>query len=269
MAVDGPAHLEQQREQLLGEVVRAVARNVAEHFGLEHVDARVDRVGEHLAPRGLLQEPLDTALLVRDDDAELERVVDRLEPDRDGRAFRAVRGDQRRQIDVAQRVAGDHEERFVEASLRELHRAGGAERLLLDRVVDVHVEGLALAEVRANRLRHERERDDDLVHPVLSQQVEDVLHTRLADDRHHRLGLVRGQGPQAGPLPAGHHDCLHLRTSRIALATYCPAAATANPRLTQKSASGHHVPRSVTRTSASEKYSPQVAIFPSRETSNS
>ena len=93
--VDRPAHLEQQREQLLREVVRAVARDVPEHLGLEHVDARVDRVGEHLAPRRLFQEPLDAPVLVADDDAELERVVDRLEADRDRRALLAVRGDQR------------------------------------------------------------------------------------------------------------------------------------------------------------------------------
>jgi hypothetical protein len=59
---------------------------VLEHLGLEHVDARVDRVREDLAPRGLLQEALDPAVAVRDDDPELERVLDGLEADRDRRA---------------------------------------------------------------------------------------------------------------------------------------------------------------------------------------
>ena len=269
VAVDRPAHLEQEREQLLREVVRAVGRDVAQHLGLEDVDPGVDRVREHLAPRGLLEEALDAAFLVGDDDPELERVVDRLEPDRDRGALGLVRLDERGQVDVAERVAGDDEERLVERLLGELHRAGRAERLLLDRVVDVHVERLAAAEVRADRLRHEGERDDDLVHPVPAQQVEDVLHARLADDRHHRLRLVRRQRPEPGALPARHHDGFHRRTSRIALATYCAAATTASARLTQKSASGHQVSRAVTRTSASDAYSPHVAIFPRRETSNS
>ena len=62
------------------------------------------------------------------------------------------------EVDVAERVAGDHEERLVEPLLGEPHRAGGAERLLLDGVVDVQPERLAVAEVRADRLRHEGER---------------------------------------------------------------------------------------------------------------
>ena len=79
VAVDGPALLEQEREQLLGEVVRRPLGNVAEHLGLDHVDAGVDRVGEHLRPGRLLEEALDAAVLVGDDDAELERVVHALQ----------------------------------------------------------------------------------------------------------------------------------------------------------------------------------------------
>ena len=53
------------------------------------------------------------------------------------------------------------------------------------------------------------------------EQVEDVLHARLADDRNHRLRLVRGQRPEPRPLPTRHDDGLHRRTSRRAFATYC------------------------------------------------
>ena len=135
--VERPAHLEQEREELLREVVRAVVGHVPQHLGLEHVDARVDRVGEDLSPRGLLEEPLDTAVVVGDDDPELERVVDGLEADRDRGALCPVRVDERAEVDVAQRIARDHEEGLVEPLVREPDRAGGAERLLLDGVVDV------------------------------------------------------------------------------------------------------------------------------------
>ena len=112
---------------------------------------------------------------------------------------------------------------------REPDGAGRAERQLLDRVLDPDAERLAVAEVAADRLRHERERDDDLVHAVPAQQLDDVLHARLADDRHHRLRLVRGQRPQARPLPTRHHDGLHAATSRRAFTTYCAAATSAIP----------------------------------------
>ena len=70
-------------------------------------------------------------------------------------------------------------------------------------------EVVAVAEVRADRLRQERDRDDDVLEAVLAQQLEDVLHARLADDRHHRLRLVRRQRAQARSLAARHDDGFH------------------------------------------------------------
>ena len=66
------------REDVLGEVVDLSGRHVLEDLGLEDVDPGVDRVGEDLAPRRLLEEPFDPAVLAGDDDAELERIVDSL-----------------------------------------------------------------------------------------------------------------------------------------------------------------------------------------------
>ena len=105
VAVQWPAHLEQVREQLLGEVVRTVGRDVPQHLRLEHVDPGVDRVGEDLAPRRLLEEAFDASLLVGDDDAELERVFDGLEADRDGGAALLVEAIERAEVEVAERVA--------------------------------------------------------------------------------------------------------------------------------------------------------------------
>jgi hypothetical protein len=101
--------------------------------------------------------------------------------------------DDLRQVDVAERVAGDDEERVVEAAGGEADRAGGAERRLLDRVRDVDAECFAAAEVRPNRLRQEGDRDDDILEAVLLQELDDVLHARLADDRDHRLRLIGRQ----------------------------------------------------------------------------
>ena len=113
------------------------------------------------------------------------------------------------EVDVAERVAGDDEERVVELAGGEPHRAGGAERRLLDRVADVDAERLAVPEVAPDRLRQERDGDDDVLEAVALQQLDDVLHARLADDRDHRLRLVRRERPQARALAARHDDGLH------------------------------------------------------------
>ena len=174
-------------------------------------------VSENTCPQDrLLEEALDAVVLVGDDDPELERVLDRLEADRDGGALLLVELDDLAEVDVAERVAGDDEERLVEAVRCVAHRAGGAERALLDRILDVEPEALAVAEVRPNRLRHEGDRDDDVGETMLAEQLEDVLHARLADDRHHRLRLVRRQRAQARALAARHHDGLQAVTSRAA-----------------------------------------------------
>ena len=127
--------------------------------------------------------------------------------------FSRCAADERGQVDVAERVAGDDEERVVEPPGREPHRAGGAERRLLDRVADVDAERLAAAEVAADRLRQEGDRDDDVLEAVPAQQLDDVLHAGLADDRDHRLRLVRGERPQPRALSPRHDHGLHRRSS--------------------------------------------------------
>ena len=209
VAVERRALRQQLREELLREVVGLALRDAVEQLGLDHVDAGVDRVGEDLAPRRLLEEALDAALLVDDHDAELERVVDRLQRERRERAALAVERDDLAEVEVAEGVARDHDERLVEMLLGVAHRARGAERLLLDGVLDAHAERAAVAEVAADHLRHEGERHDDVIDAVPVHQLDDVLDARLAADRHHRLGLVRGQRPQTRPLASRHHDCAH------------------------------------------------------------
>ena len=178
---------------------------------LEHVDAGVDGVGEDLAPGGLLEETLDPAGLVGDDDPELERVGDALERERRNASPLAVEADEVGEVDVAEGIARDHEEGLVERLLGELDRAGRAGGRLLHRVADGEAVRLAGAEVAADRLRHEGDGDDDVLEAVLPQELDDVLHARLADDRHHRLRLIRGERAQAGSLSPRHDDGLHRR----------------------------------------------------------
>ena len=211
--VERASHLQQEREELLREVVRPVGRDVLEHLGLEHVDARVDRVREDLAPRGLLEEALDAAVVVGDHDPELERVLDGLEPDRDRRPTLLVEFDEAGEVEVAERVAGDDEKRLVELVRREADGAGCARGRFLDGVLDVHAQALAVAEVAPDRLREKGDGDDHFVEAVAAEKLDDVLHAGLADDRDHRLRLVRRERPEARALPAGHDDGLHASRS--------------------------------------------------------
>ena len=213
--VDRPAHLEQEREEVGREVERAPGGNVMQNLGVEHVDAGVDGVREDLAPGGLLEEALDPPVVVGDYDPELERVVDRFEANRRRASVLAVVFHQRVQIDVAERVAGDYEEGLIDIAGRHLDRSGRAQRLFFDRVFDRHPERLSVAEIGADRLRHEGERDGHVVDALRVQELEDVLHAGLAHDRHHRLGLVRGERAQARALSPGHDDRLHLDSTTL------------------------------------------------------
>src|ERR671936_774565 len=106
----------------------------------------------------------------------------------------------------------------IVTAARQPDRTRRPERRLLDRVLDREAQSLAAAEVAADRLRQECDRDDHVFEAVPLEQLEDVLHARLADDRHHRLRLVRGERAQARPLAARHDDRLHAGlTSRRAL----------------------------------------------------
>ena len=105
VAVDRQALLEQLREHVAGPVDRLARGDVVEDLGLHDVDAGVDGVGEHLPPGRLLQEALHPAVLVDDGDAELERVGDPGQADRDERALVVVELDQVGEVEVGERVA--------------------------------------------------------------------------------------------------------------------------------------------------------------------
>src|SRR5262249_33214599 len=107
-------------------------------------------------------------------------------------------------------------------------------------------EVLAAAEIAADRLRQERDRDDHVLEPVPPEQLDGVLHARLADHRHHRARLIRGEGPEARALSPGHDGCLHCRVSPPAVRTDNAPATRASAILTQKSTSGHCVAGCVT-----------------------
>ncbi len=208
-AVDRQVLGQQLGEHLAREVDRTVGRDVVEDLGLEHEDAGVDRVAEHLPPRGLLEEALDAPVLPGDHDAELERVLDVDQPDRGDGLAGGVEVDDRPEVDVGEHVARDDEEPLVEMAHGVADRPGGAEGRLLGGVDDLHAELGAVAEVGADRVGHEGHRHHDLVDAVALEQVDDVLHHRPVDQRQHGLRRVRRERAQPGALAPCHDHGLH------------------------------------------------------------
>jgi hypothetical protein len=203
------------RVEILREVEVGADRHAFERLGFEHVDARVDRVAEDLAPRRLLEEPLDpTRLRVRDDDAEGERVLDRRQGDRGLRAPRAVGRDRGRQIEVRQHVTTDHEDRLTRDQVRRIpDRARRAVIRVSGHVLHAHPEVGAVPEVLCDVLGLEVEDRDEVRDPVPSQEVNGIGHDRPVRYRDHRLRPLDREWFQAGAEPASHDDSLHRDAS--------------------------------------------------------
>ena len=217
VAVEGPPGLEDRREHLAREVDGPSLGDEVEDLRLEDVDARVDRVAEHLTPRGLFQEPIDGAVLPRDHDAELERVRDAVQRQRGERRLALVEVHDGGKVQIGQDVARDHEEPIVQLLHGVSHGSRGAEGRLLGGVHHADVQLGSVAEVVAHRARHEGHGDDDVSDPVLAKEPHDVLHHRPIGHRQHGLGLIGGEGTESGALAPRHDDRLHRSTSRIVL----------------------------------------------------
>lgn len=145
IAVDRLAFLHELGEDITGPVDRDIGLDIVEYLGLHDVDARVHRVGENLAPGGLLEEALDLALFVDDGDAEFKRVGNASQADRDERALFLVEIDEVGEVEIGQSVTGDHNESVVlECFLCVLHAAGCAEWLLLIGIGELHSELFAV-----------------------------------------------------------------------------------------------------------------------------
>ena len=104
------------------------------------------------------------------------------------------------QVEAGQDVAVEDEERPADVPLDVLEGAGGAERLVLDDVGELHPEAGAVAEVLGDRLREVAGRQDRFVDPGLLQSRQRPFEERDPADRDHRFRRAIGQRPQPRPL---------------------------------------------------------------------
>jgi hypothetical protein len=81
----------------------------------------------------------------------------------------------------------------------DLDGAAGAQRSLpLPDVAEVDAEPVPVPEVLEHPLAEVAQREHDVAHAVGGEEPQLVLQERLAVRRHHALGQVVGQRPQAG-----------------------------------------------------------------------
>ena len=163
------------------------------------------------------------------------------------------------EVEAGEHVAVAHDEALVDAVGREADRAGGAERLVLDRVAQPHaaerVVARLVAEVRVERVGEVAHREHDLVDAVIGEPHELALEERLVRDRQQRLRGGERQRPQPRPLAADEDDGLHgaevmLTAARLAQRAHASPASARRARAARHACSAiamHRAEREVDR----------------------
>ena len=207
--------LQQAGEEVAREVERLDRRRLCQHRPLDHVDAGVDGVREHLAPGRLLEEAPHAGVAVDDDDAELQRVGHAGERDCQRRTGAHVGVAEHAEPEAAPHVPRDHE---VALDLNHggapNDRAAGAEVLVRLVVVQPHPELAAVPEGVAYLGRVVVGDDDGLAQAVRGEVAEHALEDRPVDDREHRLRTVGREWPDAGAEASGQDNRNHFMRSR-------------------------------------------------------
>ena len=116
-AVEGTACGEEAGEDVVAEAPERVRRDQVEDVRLEDVDARVGRVGKHVAALRLFQKARDAAVFVGHDDAELRGVIHDGRGDGGGGVLLPVQRHQARQVNVRDVVAADDQKRLAAEEL--------------------------------------------------------------------------------------------------------------------------------------------------------
>ena len=97
---------------------------------------------------------------------------------------------QRREVDVGERVAGDHQERVAEELGDVADATSGAEQLVLVAVGELEPEARAIAEVDRGSLREPMEVGDSLGRTRGGgSRRDDVLHHRAVEDQDQGFGI--------------------------------------------------------------------------------
>src|SRR5581483_7058345 len=211
VAVERETLFQQQREHLLAEQIEDAARDQLEDLRLEHIDARVGRIGKDDLAFRFLQKARDAAVLVHQDDTVLAGVVHQGEGDGRQRVLVFVRANEARQVHVGQVVAADDDERVVPEKIFDaLDASGIAPQPVLMRPVDFDAPSGAVAKIVFDLIAEVVQVHHDLVEAVPLQQLHQILHDRAIDDGNERFGNVAGQRVEAGTDTGGQYHRFHI-----------------------------------------------------------
>ena len=122
-----------------------------------------------------------------------------------------VERDHRAEVERREDVAVAHDEALVDPVGRVLDRTRGAERLVLDLVVQAHAAEAAVGKCALERVGAVAERQHDLVDAVRREPLQLAFEERLVRDRQQRLRCREGERAQPGALAPDEHDRLHER----------------------------------------------------------
>src|SRR5262249_54695661 len=102
-----------------------------------------------------------------------------------------------------------HDKWLLEHALGVFYAAGGAQRLILKAILDMHAMRRTIAKVILDDIGKVLDSDDDLGDAMNLEQLDDMPHHLAIDDRHHWFGTVNRQGTQARAFASGHHNSFH------------------------------------------------------------
>ena len=123
----------------------------------------------------------------------------------------AMKGHQRRQIEIREHISVDDDEGLVDAGERggEADGAGRVERFGLDGVGHTHAGDPAVRVGLHEGVGQVAERKDGVIDAVRGEVPEHPLNHGNADNGEHLLGGRERQGAKPRPLAPNEDDCLH------------------------------------------------------------
>ena len=210
-AEEGGALPEHGGEQVLAEVPGRPLGDPVHCGGGENIDAGVDLVSEHLAPPRLLHKALHPAVLPGEHQAVLQGRLVVVQSQCGLGPPLPVELHQGGQVQVADTVPADDQKVLVPQLVHAaFYAACRPQRFLLGEPGQPPPQPFPAAEIVHDGLGLVAQGYAQLGDAVGSQQIDNVLHHRPAQQRGHGLGTAQRQRPQPGPLTARHYDRFHL-----------------------------------------------------------
>jgi len=201
--------LEEDGEKVAAEVEHPRPWNMADDVRPQNVDARVDRIPEHLIRSRLLHKPVHPAVSVHLDQPELRRVVHFVHQQRRSGASAMVEANGACQVEICHGIAGQHNECVVEERSEIRQASGSPSGLALNIVCDVDALPGPVPQPLHDLGGFVGNRDDNITDAVSRKQPDGVLQYGLIEHRDQRFRGIGCQGMQTGSTPSGEYDSSH------------------------------------------------------------